>query len=161
MTTALVAVAPGRVCNGILTPWNREERLLWDYHEQRLDMMSVCVKAAWRLQRPLLVMTAKNQRRHGDPSKVAGSSSAVTAATHPFFIPTMTVLHETSALVNGEGTAETFGDIVRRLGGHADTVPCAWLVEPLCQLLLRRPLACLALVPLWAQELVGCREAFT
>ena len=156
---AVLAVTKGKLaCDGVLTPWSQQERLLWDYHEQRADLISVSIQAVWRLQTPAHVMSAKVVNRHG---LARAGSSAVTAATHPLFVPATSVLLPESVVVNLDDAKCTFREVQLHVGldpfddGDGATssaeLPCTWLVEPVLQLVLRGLWTALLLAPLAPQ----------
>ena len=158
----VVAVRRGQACDGILTPWTKQERLLWEYHEQRPDMISFDITAVWRLQTPVLVMSAKTKSTRGGIARV--SSSTVSPSTHALFIPSQSVLQAHTVLQTKDGEERAFHEVLRDVAEDGDwlaeapmqmvtqSLPCTWLVAPVLELVLRGHWRALLLSPFAPQS---------
>lgn len=135
LVVALVTVAPGQVGQGRLTPWTREEDLLWNYMRRPNASVSLIITSVWRLQVPLLVTSMR------------GTTRNVGVQCQLFHPMTQFVLPHT-VFVSGS-SCRTWDDLRDSLNLELESndIFCTWLPAPVAELVLVRA---------WSALLIDC-----
>jgi hypothetical protein len=109
----MVQLRPGIQYKGPLTPWSREELLLWDYYHRPLDAFSLQFQKAVVLIRPVLLQFATALRRvprHDTLFCLSAETSFAELRGAPTTVPAAAALaHQSTSALTSEQIRIRFG----------------------------------------------------
>ena len=132
---ALVCVAPGKCGSGILSAWNQEERLLWEYLRRPMDAYSVRICNVLQVDPPALVTSTRNKR---------GQIGRIAVRHNHVFLAGRQIDLSASALVSHAHSSSSveqrpLADIFSSWGVDGlenNVAPCMWLPYEILHLVL-------------------------